>query len=265
MAQKKMKASPKGSISPEKYIRLRARELPIYKCYMPQEVSNHGMSEVIVSRKRPNGNILFGVYLIDTYCLGVKDVMYHYDYDVEDFEELVEKLSASFEGFVECPYSDAHNLIYSAIEFACDAGLNPARDFDEVGEYILEKDTDDIPLKHYPMGYNGKYLLIEGPTHTERKYVKMLKERLGDNFDYIVGIGPSVDEYDDIDDYEYADDDESYDDDSDESSDEVLDEMEAFDRIFGGDDLFEKMLEASERVRKSNLEKNHDNDHGEAK
>lgn len=90
MAQKKMKASPKVSISPEKYIRLRARELPIYKCYMPQEVSNHGMSEVIVSRKRPNGNILFGVYLIDTYCLGVKDVMYHYDYDVEDFEKLVE-------------------------------------------------------------------------------------------------------------------------------------------------------------------------------
>ena len=150
MAQKKMKASPKGSISPEKYIRLRARELPIYKCYMPQEVSNHGMSEVIVSRKRPNGKILFGVYLIDTYCLGVKDVMYHYDYDVEDFEKLVEKLSASFEGFVECPYSDAHNLIYSAIEFADDAGLNPARDFDEVGEYILEGDTDDIPLKHIP-------------------------------------------------------------------------------------------------------------------
>ena len=115
------------------------------------------------------------------------------------------------------------------------------------------------------MGHNGKYLLIEGPTHTERKYVKMLKERLGDNFDYIVGIGPSVDEYDDIDDYEYADDDESYDDDSDESSDEVLDEMEAFDRIFGGDDLFEKMLEVSERVRKSNLEKNHDNNQGEAK
>ena len=260
MAQKKKKkkSTPQqGSISPEKYIRMHARELPIYKCYMPQEGSVHGMSEIVVSRKRPNGKILFGVYLIDTYCLGVKDVMYHYDYDIEDFEEIVEKVFSNFKGYVECPYNDAHNFIYSAIEFAADAGLDPARDFEKVGEYILEEDTDDIPLKHYPMGHNGKYLLIEGPTHTERKYVKMLKERLGDNFQYIVDLGThDYDVYEDPDDYEYDDEDESYDD----EPKEAMDEMEIFDRIFGGDDVFEKMLEASERVRLSNLGKAQDND-----
>ncbi len=265
MAQKKKKKSApqQGSISPEKYIRLHARELPIYKCYMPQEGSAHGMSEVVVSRKRPNGKILFGVYLIDTYCLGVKDVMYHYDYDVEDFEELVEKVFSHFDGYVECPYNDAHNFIYSAIEFAGEAGLNPARDFDVVGEYILEEDTEDIPLKHYPMGHDGKYLLIEGPTHAERKYVKMLKERLGDNFQYVVSVGAhdcvasGEYDYDDPDDYEYEDEDEAYDDDEPK---EAMDEMELFDMIFGGDDVFEKMLQASERVRLSNLGKAQDND-----
>ena len=95
-----------------------------------------------------------------------------------------------------------------------------------------------------------------GITHNEVASVIIADDTVDDNYSTL---------NDDIDDYEYADDDESYDDDSDESSDEVLDEMEAFDRIFGGDDLFEKMLEVSERVRKSNLENNHDNDQGEAK
>lgn len=255
---KKKKSAPKqGPISPEKYIRLHARELPIYKCYMPQELSNHGMSEVIVSRLRPNGKILFGVYLIDTYCLGVKDVMYHYDYDVEDFDELIEKVFSNFEGYVECPYSDAHNFIYSAIEFAADAGLDPAQDFDKVGEYILEEDTDDIPLKHYPMGHNGKYLLVEGPTHTERKYVKMLRERLGDNFQYIVNMGVhEYDVYDDEDDYEYDDEDKSYDD----EPEAALDGAELYDQVISGDDLFEKILEVSEYVRKSNLGTERDDD-----
>ena len=257
MAQKKKKKSApqQGPISPEKYIRLHARELPIYKCYMPQEGSAQGMSEIVVSRKRPNGKILFGVYLIDTYCLGVKDVMYHYDYDVEEFEKLVEKVFSRFEGYVECPYSDAHNFIYSAIEFAADAGLNPAQDFDKVGEYILEEDTDDIPLKHYPMGHDGKYLLIEGPTHAERKYVKMLRERLGDNFDYIANIG--LHDYDDMDDYEC---DNADDDEYDDEPKEAMDQMEIFDQIFGGDYVFEKMLEVSEHVRLNNLGKAQDRD-----
>ena len=60
-----------------------------------------------------------------------------------------------------------------------------------MGQYILEEDSDDIPLKEFPMGHNGKYLLIESPTSRERKYRKTLQQRLGDRFEYIVSADGS--------------------------------------------------------------------------
>lgn len=239
-----------ASISPEKYIRQRARKLPVYKCYMPQEISNQGMSIVVVARQRPNGNILFGCYMLDTYCLGVKNALYHYDYDPEEFDEFIENIFLKFSGYVECPYEDAHNLIYSALEFAAEAGIDPHPDFTNVAEYILEEDTDDIPLKEYPMGHDGKYLLVEGPTHNERKYVKMLKERLGDRFDYILDMGGSDYNYDH--DYDDPDAETTYDETSYDDEDEVSGE-DILGKIFGSEDsVFNKMIEVSENIRKNN-------------
>ncbi len=253
MAKKKKNVTKQGTapISPEKYIRQRARLLPIYKCYMPQEVSHRGMSEVIVARLRPNGNILFGCYLLDTYCLGVKNVMYHHDYAPEEFDQFVEKVFANFDGYIECPYEDAHNLIYSALEFADEAGIDPHPDFTNVAEYILEEDTDDIPLKEYPMGHDGKYLLIEGPSHIERRYVKMLSERLGDRFEYILDAGGTGRDYGDLDEKTAYDD--TYYDDEDMASDEDI-----LEKIFAGEDpVFNKMIEVSENIRKNNNKTEH--------
>lgn len=175
-------------ISPERYIRERARTLPIGKCFVNNNWEKEGLAEVIITRNRPNGNFVVGVYLVDTYCLGVKDAFCHNDFDPGRVEKLLDKIRVGRE-IREIPYIEAHNIIYGAIAFAEDAGIPPVKDF-SLAKYVLEEDTDDIPLIEYEYGKDGKYFLVCGPdNHRDKLFIQPLIKKLGDNFDYICETG----------------------------------------------------------------------------
>ena len=55
--------------SPQAFIR-RARSYPIYECLISDnwnKKETNGLVEVLVARHQPDGDMCFGVYLIDTY------------------------------------------------------------------------------------------------------------------------------------------------------------------------------------------------------
>lgn len=60
---------------------------------------------------------------------------------------------------VEIPYEVAHNLIYSSIEFAGEAGIEPVDEWG-ITQYILEEDDDNVPLIEYQWGLNGMHYLL---------------------------------------------------------------------------------------------------------
>jgi len=211
MAKKKKKVSqPQVRISPERYMREHVRKLPIDKCYISEDWEKEGLAMVVITRKKKNGHLAVGSFLVDTYCLGVKDAGYWTDLDEDNFTDLLNRYSRSVT-LNESSYAEAHNLILGAIEFAEEAGIEPHKDFAIAG-LILEEDTDDIPLIEYDYGRDGKRFLIVGPTGRESRYIKQLEDRFGDDFSYIVD-----DDYDDDDFYESDEEDDeeygSYDDD----------------------------------------------------
>ena len=61
--------------SPQAILR-RARTYPLYECLISDnwnKKEHSGLVEVLVARKQPDDTICFGVYLIDVYCLGLKN------------------------------------------------------------------------------------------------------------------------------------------------------------------------------------------------
>ena len=74
--------------SPENYIRTRARNLPIHECLITEEWEKAGMASVLIARKHSNGNITLGFYLVDIYCLGVKDTFYQFNIPETEYEQL---------------------------------------------------------------------------------------------------------------------------------------------------------------------------------
>lgn len=197
MAKKKSKSKNKGqqqaALSPYRFMREKARTLPIGKCYIaPPDWQEEGMAHVIVTRVRPSGNLVMAAFLVDTFCLGVKDVGYHENMSPSDFEGYLNNYKRGI-GLEEISYNEVHNIIYGAMAFAEEGGIKPVKEFDPAG-YILEEDTDDIPLIEYDFGKNGKHFLVVSPDRKEMPYYHILKKNLGDDFEYVMPYGNNNEE-----------------------------------------------------------------------
>mgnify|MGYP001635456993 CR=1 FL=1 len=170
--------------------------LPIGKCYITPDWKESGISQIIISRIRPSGNLSVGIFLVDTFCIGVKDATYYTNMSEVDFETLIKRYESG-QGLEEISYNEAHNIIYGAIAFAEDGGIQLAKDF-KIAGYILEEDTDDIPLIEYEFGKNGKHFLVINSDKREMPYFHQLKKTLGDDFEFVMNCNED-DESDDWD------------------------------------------------------------------
>ncbi len=165
-------------MSPERYMRERVRNLPIGKCYINPDWEEDGLAHIIVTRERAGGKLVYGSFLVDTLCLGIKDAEYAIDFTPMELEDALAHFRKNHE-LEEIDYDKIHNLIYGAIEFAEEGGISPVKEF-TTASYILSEDTDDIPLIEYEYGKEGKHVLVIGPDGREEKYLKTLFDHLGD-------------------------------------------------------------------------------------
>ena len=183
---KKKKTNKGGQqfLSQEKFMQTRARTLQIGKCYRDSHLFDIGEGYVVVSRLHTGGKISFACYLIDTYCTGVKDSLYKLRIEEEDFDDFLENLSEAYE-LEECSYEEAHNIIYGAVDFAEEIEITPDDSF-KLTKYMLEEDTEDIPLIEYAFGKDGKHFLVATDQYNASKYLPKLKQAYGNDFKYIV-------------------------------------------------------------------------------
>ena len=195
MAKRKKKRNKKGSpqiipLKPEKYIREHARKSPIYQCLIDKEWEKESFSPIIVSRQKPNGNFIFGAYIVDLKCLGVKNAGYDHDLGLAEYNEQVERYGGIMDtNFVEIDPNLCFNIIYAAVEFAEDCGFKPHKDF-SVCKYILD-DVEAIEYVDVPVGKDGKPFFISGPFDNVPKILATLRKHVGEgNFDFIAGTGP---------------------------------------------------------------------------
>lgn len=140
MAKNKSKQNQFQLLSPEKYIRLKARNLPIEVCYVSDDWKDErgAVAEVIVVRRHAGGNYTFGVYVVDTLCLGVKHSVYRFNVPPDEYDDFVERTATDCG--IKISYNEAHNFIYGAIAFAEEFGIKPDKSF-ALTQYILEEST----------------------------------------------------------------------------------------------------------------------------
>ena len=188
----------------KKYIKEAGRKLPIYETMYTESLFELGSGQVLVSRKKPNGDILFSIFMVDIFCLGVKDVKTNLLRE-EEYEELKSKIESSVAEQISERPNYIFNLIYGAVEYAEDLGFDPPKDF-ELAEYVLPK-VEDVEYEDIPFGREGKPFYIAGPFDKVSKVLATLDKNVGPgNFDF----------YDpEEDDEEY--DEEEYEDDNDEN------------------------------------------------
>jgi len=121
-------------LSPENYIRQRARTLPVSECKVNENWKESGLAYVVVARKHTNNNTTLGMFLVDLRCLGVKDASYRFNITEYEYLEFLDLLGGKM-SMILIPYALAHNIVLAGIEFAEEFGFKPHKDYTSVALY----------------------------------------------------------------------------------------------------------------------------------
>ena len=124
------------------------------------------------------------MYLVDTYCLGLKNTFCNANISLEEYQRV--KLNTFKETVqVPCPPGEVGKIIFGAIESASRLGFEPQKDFD-LARFVLK----GLPINDYDLtlefGNDGKPLYIAGPDDDFEAIIETLRKNVGeDNFHFI--------------------------------------------------------------------------------
>lgn len=161
---------------------------PLHACVMHGDAfGNQGAGGVAVSRRLKTGELLLSTFLVDVFCMGVKNAHVstvskdRYERLVEDFEKLgpVESVDLAV----------TKKFIEDAVEYADKLGFKPHADYAEAMRIFHEADTAGAdPILEF--GKSGKPCYISGPAETVEDATLILNtllERAGaGNFTYLL-------------------------------------------------------------------------------
>jgi hypothetical protein len=151
---------------------------PIHECYVNENLItpgyDRGMGTVIVSRLASGGMVAVGVYLLDVFCLGVKD----------SFARLLtreEYLQLLFQTRMHEPMEKvepavAKRLIEDAIAYARSIGFEPHPDF-RPAQKLLEDIDGSACTMEFAFGDRGKPHFISGP-HDSLARIRQVSDTL---------------------------------------------------------------------------------------
>lgn len=142
-----------------------------------------GLAQVVVTRAERHYYVLTS-YLVDYWCLGVKDAMGPRKVNRSDYKALIQKMYSRFEQpYREISLEQAQAVVYGAINYAATLGFKPHQDFKKAKTNLGE------PLENLPQlefGRNGQPFFVAGPYDNAERIIRQLRSKVGnDNFHFI--------------------------------------------------------------------------------
>lgn len=147
-----------------------------------------GLAGVLVARDTGSSATVCG-YLVDAWCLGVKDTIGPKAVDRRKLPEFVHRFFGTWSSPpVPAPLEMARHLVFGAVDYARRLGFEPCPDFARgaalLGEW--QAGSSDITF-----GRDGKPMYISGPDDDAGGIMATLRRTVGDgNFDYLMRPGP---------------------------------------------------------------------------
>jgi hypothetical protein len=179
-----------GILSPHTWVR-QARKFPIKECLISRgwQTGNEGLIQVAIARQQPDGLIAFGVYLVDVYCLGLKNTFCNANISAAEYQRDVIGHVSQTTPMERCNPELAHQMVYQGIEYAAQFGFRPQRDF-KWSQYILAP-RGELPEPYkLTFGKDGKPLFISGPYDNAQAILARLERNPGPgNYDYVIMAG----------------------------------------------------------------------------
>jgi hypothetical protein len=174
-----------SGVKSSKSIIKNARELPVHECLINPQWKEEGMAPILISRKQTDGKLAFGTFMVDIFCLGLKNTFCNANISLNEYENTLKEKIYRLTSYIECDFNLAHQIIYGAIDFARKLGFEPQKDF-KLSRYILEEPSEKYYSSDLKFGMDGKPYYIAGPDDNVDYILRKLSMRVGDgNFDFM--------------------------------------------------------------------------------
>ena len=183
--EKKKRAARTSTVHSESALIRRARSYPIHECLINEEWQEQSMAQILVARRQSEGMVLFGVYVVDLGCLGVKDAFAKGNVPMSEYRDGIRHRLVEESGAKRCPVELAHQIVYGALDYADALDFEPHKDF-KMARHVLEERESISPNDDIEFGKDGKPFYCAGPHDHVEKIMQHLEDRLGsDGFHFI--------------------------------------------------------------------------------
>lgn len=145
---------------------------PIQECKVLKNLKEIGISPVYVVRELNKSSYVLISYLVDFWCLGVKDTIIKFGVSKKD---LIRIYSMS-PGLVSVSYEDARSLILGAIDFAKAIDIAPHSSWNGIPSSFIEAHL--AYEKNFSCGREGMHYYISNPQDHERYNVKEIVSKV---------------------------------------------------------------------------------------
>jgi hypothetical protein len=178
----------------------RGEVAPLFNCILNKSVTEvlaadvrnfngnvNGFAQVFIARI-DRQQLVVCSYLVDYWCLGVKDAWGPKKMDRLEYESTVKLVSHSFgEDFAEITLAQAQSIVFGAVEYATGLGFEPHSDFTQAKPHLGLPSDPLIPIE---FGKDGKPYYINGPYDRPDSIIAKLNRSVGKgNYDYLIGSG----------------------------------------------------------------------------
>ena len=167
----------------------RVATCPVHECLVTGAISDLGMGNVFLARRFPGSQIGLAVFLVDLYCLGVKDAMFVVvSRDAYAARIDMMRVKEKLEPIDPCC---ARKLIEGSVAYAKRLGFVPHSDYILARPLIAEVDIEACETE-FEYGESGKPFYVAGPNDSPvrvRRIMNTLTNSVGrDGFHFMVSV-----------------------------------------------------------------------------
>jgi hypothetical protein len=162
-----------------------AADCPVYEAHASRDIFEAGMGHVVLSRRLPLGQLATVCFLVDVWCLGVKDLFVR-KHAPGEFRYLVDQLD---ERQPMRPVSGAYarKLVEECVRYAQGLGLPPYADYAWAQGIFAGIDTAEC-TETFEFGHKGKPFYVSGPFDSPEKVQRILSAVGPGNLEFLVKV-----------------------------------------------------------------------------
>jgi hypothetical protein len=140
-----------------------AEKWPVVHALVDANLWKDGLGYLTIARQESEGRLIFGVYLVDAYCLGVKNAFWSAG-TPGDFKELIRKMEKT-QTMIPISPACLVKIIEGAVEYAQSFGFPPHADYRHAA-MLLEGIDPKACAHEFTFGRDGKPYYIQGPNES---------------------------------------------------------------------------------------------------